>query len=348
MEDDGEESEEDNHSRPPSRSWLRRLAARLFGAGEGGEGEPWRRRVRLKRLAGLLLFAYALARMLRARRPPAVPLERALYSEFLERVAAGQVRRALLAADTIFFWTVDAPATAAKVTERLAGHEGLIGLLSSAGVSFGAAPRPLARRIGPLLIMLVPFIYLGMAGYMLLKVGKGPGGGKNVGKRVDKRPARKPVLFGDAAGQDGAKAELLDIVRFLQRPEVYHRVGAVMPKGALLAGPSGTGKTLLARAVAGECGLPFFSCSASDFVEVYVGLGASRVRQLFAAARKAKPAIVFIDEIDALGGARSGSFGGLGGCAPPRARGQTVGNDRVVGVGAAAGGRGRMTSASRR
>jgi hypothetical protein len=77
-------------------------------------------------------------------------------------VAAGQVRRALLAADTIFFWTVDAPATAAKVTERLAGHEGLIGLLSSAGVSFGAAPRPLARRIGPLLIMLVPFIYLGL------------------------------------------------------------------------------------------------------------------------------------------------------------------------------------------
>ena len=80
MEDDGEESEEDNHSRPPSRSWLRRLAARLFGAGEGGEGEPWRRRVRLKRLAGLLLFAYALARMLRSRRPPVVPMERALYS----------------------------------------------------------------------------------------------------------------------------------------------------------------------------------------------------------------------------------------------------------------------------
>lgn len=216
-----------------------------------------------------------------------------------------------------------------------AGHEGLVSLLAGAGVSFGAAPKSTARRFGPMLVMLVPFVYLGFAGWMLYSSSRQHKGAP-VGKRQDqKRKPRNPVLFSDAAGQDGAKAELLgntpfvcppahcvlpasesalrfaDIVRFLQRPEAYHRVGAVMPKGALLAGPSGTGKTLLARAVAGECGLPFFSCSASDFVEVYVGLGASRVRGLFEAARKASQApgasgaIVFIDEIDALGGARS-------------------------------------------
>jgi len=120
------------------------------------------------------------------------------------------------------------------------------------------------------------------------------------------------VAFDDVAGVDEAKAELQEIVGFLQSPEEYGRLGARLPKGILLVGPPGTGKTLLARAVAGEAGVPFFSINGSEFVEMFVGVGAARVRDLFAEASKQAPAIIFIDEIDALGRAR-GAFGNMGG-----------------------------------
>ncbi|MBE0594119.1 MAG: AAA family ATPase, partial [Gemmatimonadales bacterium] len=120
------------------------------------------------------------------------------------------------------------------------------------------------------------------------------------------------VGFDDVAGVDEAKAELQEIVGFLKSPEEYGRLGARLPKGILLVGPPGTGKTLLARAVAGEAGVPFFSINGSEFVEMFVGVGAARVRDLFAEAAKQSPAIIFIDEIDALGRAR-GAFGNMGG-----------------------------------
>jgi cell division protease FtsH len=120
------------------------------------------------------------------------------------------------------------------------------------------------------------------------------------------------VTFADVAGVDEAKAELQEIVAFLKDPQGYGRLGARMPKGVLLVGPPGTGKTLLARAVAGEAGVPFFSISGSEFVEMFVGVGAARVRDLFEQAQRRAPCIVFIDELDALGRAR-GAFGGLGG-----------------------------------
>ena len=120
------------------------------------------------------------------------------------------------------------------------------------------------------------------------------------------------VTFEDVAGVDEAKAELEEIVAFLKEPQGYGRLGARMPKGVLLVGPPGTGKTLLARAVAGEAGVPFFSISGSEFVEMFVGVGAARVRDLFEQARKQAPAIIFIDELDALGRAR-GAFPGMGG-----------------------------------
>ena len=120
------------------------------------------------------------------------------------------------------------------------------------------------------------------------------------------------VTFADVAGVDEAKAELKEVVQFLKDPKAYGRLGAHMPKGVLLVGPPGTGKTLLARAVAGEAGVPFFSISGSEFVEMFVGVGAARVRDLFVQARAKAPAIIFIDELDALGRARS-SIGGLGG-----------------------------------
>src|SRR2546421_12323208 len=116
-----------------------------------------------------------------------------------------------------------------------------------------------------------------------------------------------PVTFADVAGIDEVRTEVEEIVQFLRSPERFGRLGARIPRGALLVGPPGTGKTLLARAVAGEAGVPFFSMSASDFVEMFVGVGASRVRDLFNQARKNAPCIIFIDEIDAIGRTRSGA-----------------------------------------
>jgi cell division protease FtsH len=146
------------------------------------------------------------------------------------------------------------------------------------------------------------------------KQGMGMGGLMSIGKSKAKVYVETDtrVTFDDVAGVDEAKEELREIVAFLKDPERYGRLGARIPKGILLVGPPGTGKTLLARAVAGEAGVPFYSISGSEFVEMFVGLGAARVRDLFEQARKHKPCIVFIDELDALGRARSmGGFGGV-------------------------------------
>merc|ERR1719460_1857254 len=118
------------------------------------------------------------------------------------------------------------------------------------------------------------------------------------------------VTFADVAGCDGAKLELAEVVDFLKKPEKYSALGAKIPRGAIMEGPPGTGKTLLARAVAGEAGVPFVAASGSEFVEMFVGVGASRVRDLFEQAKKNAPCIVFIDDIDAIGGARAGGQGG--------------------------------------
>src|SRR5205814_3432394 len=126
------------------------------------------------------------------------------------------------------------------------------------------------------------------------------------------QPGRETVTFADVAGIDEAKQELTEIVDFLRDPHKYRRLGGRIPRGVLLSGPPGTGKTLLARAVAGEAGAPFFSMSASEFVEAIVGVGASRVRDLFRQAKEDSPAIVFIDELDAVGRSRS-TAGGYGG-----------------------------------
>jgi cell division protease FtsH len=150
--------------------------------------------------------------------------------------------------------------------------------------------------------------------------GGGPGGGLGGLGGFGRKAPPKPVVheegrrktFEDVAGIDEVEAELSEVVDFLKRPEAYRALGARMPRGVLLAGPPGTGKTLLARAVAGEADVPFFSASASEFIEMIVGVGAGRVRELFAEARKVAPAIIFIDEIDTIGRAR-GAAGGVGG-----------------------------------
>ena len=144
-----------------------------------------------------------------------------------------------------------------------------------------------------------------VAGFLFRRMG-GSGGPMGVGKSNAKVYVQKEtgVTFKDVAGEDEAKESLVEVVDFLHNPQKYSKIGAKLPKGALLVGPPGTGKTLLAKAVAGEAHVPFFSLTGSDFIELYVGVGASRVRDLFKEATKNAPCIVFIDEIDAIGRSR--------------------------------------------
>ena len=169
----------------------------------------------------------------------------------------------------------------------------------------------------PLWVSFLPYIILIVAlivfwVFFMGKAGGGPGKIASFGKARVKTPAsdKDKVLFSDVAGADEEKAELVEVVEFLKDPSKFTRLGAKIPHGVLLVGPPGTGKTLLAKAVAGEAGVPFFSISGSDFVEMYVGVGASRVRDLFENARKAPASIIFIDEIDAVGRHRGAGLGG--------------------------------------
>lgn len=162
------------------------------------------------------------------------------------------------------------------------------------------------QTLGPIIIFFAIWLFL------MRRMGGGSGGGilgvgKSKAKVYDKESTEKPITFKDVAGQEGAKQEVQEIVDFLKNPQKYTELGGKIPTGALLIGPPGTGKTLLAKAVAGEAGVPFFSMSGSDFVEMFVGVGASRVRDLFRQAKEKAPCIIFIDEIDAVGRARSQS-----------------------------------------
>jgi cell division protease FtsH len=206
------------------------------------------------------------------------------------------------------------------VTQRPSyATDDLLGALQSHGVTVNAhpvdtAPSPLAQFLlgfGPTLLLVGAFVL------MSRRMGGGGLGGGGIGGFGRARARRYEAsadrtTFDDVAGIDDAEEELVEVVDFLRNPDRYRRLGAAIPKGVLLSGPPGTGKTLLARAVAGEADVPFFSLSASEFVEMIVGVGASRVRDLFAQAKAVAPAIIFIDELDAIGRARGGG-GVIGG-----------------------------------
>ena len=194
----------------------------------------------------------------------------------------------------------------------------LLALLDEHGVEYTS---PYQAQMSPILEFMIAYILptILMVGLFMLVLrmlakngGGGLGGIGNVGKSNAKVYMEKStgVTFKDVAGQDEAKESLEEIIDFLHNPGRYTAIGAKLPKGALLVGPPGTGKTLLAKAVAGEANVPFFSISGSDFVEMFVGVGASRVRDLFQQAAKVAPAIIFIDEIDAIGRTRDSKFGG--------------------------------------
>ncbi|HEY5959032.1 MAG TPA: ATP-dependent zinc metalloprotease FtsH, partial [Polyangiaceae bacterium] len=168
----------------------------------------------------------------------------------------------------------------------------------------------LIMSLAPLLIIVGLWMWLQRSAQKMMASG-GPFGAmvKGRGRKFEKETS-VPVRFEDVAGQLAPKRDLAEIVDFLRNPEPYRRLGSRVPKGVLLVGPPGTGKTLLARAVAGEAGVPFYSINGSEFVEMFVGVGASRVRELFEEAKKVSPAIIFIDEIDAVGRARGAGIGG--------------------------------------
>jgi len=244
---------------------------------------------------------------------PATAARTLRYSDFVEAVQEDQVSRVTISPDRGSAVIVENDGRRAEV--NLAPDKDLLKLLTDHNVDIAVQPtrQPGAwqQAAGSLLL---PLLLLGGL-FFLFRRAQGGGGGNpamNFGKskaRVQMEPSTQ-VTFGDVAGIEGAKLELTEVVDFLKNPDRFTAVGAKIPKGCLLVGPPGTGKTLLAKAVAGEAGVPFFSISGSEFVEMFVGVGASRVRDLFEQAKKNAPCIVFIDEIDAVGRQRGAGLGG--------------------------------------
>ncbi len=233
------------------------------------------------------------------------------YTQFLKDVQAKQVKTVSIAPSGTATGTLTNGKDYTTVIPTQAGEDFLNKLEQSnvqvtaktSGTSFGAT-------VLSWIILLLPFIVLGFLWWRLSKGAAGRmagafGAGRSKAKVFDEE--RPSTTFSDVAGYEGAKLEIREVVDFLQHPERYARAGATAPRGVLMVGPPGTGKTLLARAVAGEAAVPFFSVTGSSFVEMFVGVGAARVRDLFEEARKRAPAIIFVDEIDAIGGRRSGT-----------------------------------------
>ncbi|MDA8312156.1 MAG: ATP-dependent zinc metalloprotease FtsH [Actinomycetota bacterium] len=268
---------------------------------------PWRHWLWL---IALILFIGLFLVLPSTRATPSVTLT---YSNFLKDVSAKQVR-------TI---TIKSNGTASGVLKNgkhyttvipvaLAGSTALTELeKNGVAITATASSTSFGDEVLTWVILLLPFVIIG---WLWMRLSRGGGvsglqGAMGVGRsRAKVFDADRPsTTFADVAGYDGAKREIAEVVDFLRSPDRYRRAGAVAPRGVLMVGPPGTGKTLLARAVAGEASVPFFSVTGSSFVEMFVGVGAARVRDLFAEARKRAPAIIFVDEVDAIGQRRSGA-----------------------------------------
>ena len=241
-----------------------------------------------------------------------------LYSQFIEMLEKGEVDRVVMKGETLTVTLkkqqkMGTPAT--LYTTLMEDASELVKRLEKAGVEDfnrekpNAATEVLYTILSLVLPVLLMFFLLSMLYKRMSKNGGMMGG---VGKSKAKAYVQKEtgITFKDVAGQDEAKESLQEVVDFLHNPGKYTTIGAKLPKGALLVGPPGTGKTLLAKAVAGEAHVPFFSLSGSDFMEMFVGVGASRVRDLFEEAKKNAPCIIFIDEVDAIGKSRDARYGG--------------------------------------
>ena len=275
----------------------------------------------------LLIFVLLLGLVQLFATPGGSIVEEISYSEFLEMLDAGQVDSVEVSSDTLKILPKKTGEKDQPIyyTTKIIYDNYLVDKLRAADVSFSAVTPTQSISISEVIMTLLSLAMLGFMLYYIIMIirssrkaknGEGGGGGfgmfnfgKSSAKQYDMQSCE--VRFSDVAGQDEAKESLIEIVDILKNPGRYTSVGAEIPKGALLVGPPGTGNTLLAKAVAGEAGCPFFFVSGSAFVEMFVGTGAARVRDLFKQASQKAPCIVFIDEIDAIGKKRDGS--GLGG-----------------------------------
>ncbi|MDP3640940.1 MAG: ATP-dependent metallopeptidase FtsH/Yme1/Tma family protein, partial [Alphaproteobacteria bacterium] len=230
------------------------------------------------------------------------------YSEFLQRVDSNQIRQVTIKGAAIIGILEDG-STFKSYSLR---DQNIVDRLQKAKVPFKEQPMDDGWNIWSFLAHTLPMIILIAIWVFALRQMQG---GNNKAMGFGKSKAKlssnsKKVTFADVAGVEEAKEELEEVVQFLKNPAKYQKLGGKIPRGVLLVGPPGTGKTLLARAVAGEASAPFFSISGSDFVEMFVGVGASRVRDMFEQGRKSAPCIIFIDEIDAVGRHRGAGYGG--------------------------------------
>ncbi|MDP6352206.1 MAG: ATP-dependent zinc metalloprotease FtsH [Alphaproteobacteria bacterium] len=241
-------------------------------------------------------------------RGPEAPLA---FSEFLDKVEEGQIRDVTIQGNTI---TGHLAGTGQSFSTYAPDDPGLVGRLRDHGVVINA--KPADESVSPIFSILLNWLpmllIIGVWIFFMRQMqgggGKALGFGKSRARLLTEKQGR--VTFEDVAGIDEAKEELEEIVEFLKDPQKFQRLGGRIPKGALLVGPPGTGKTLLARAIAGEANVPFFTISGSDFVEMFVGVGASRVRDMFEQGKKNAPCIIFVDEIDAVGRHRGAGLGG--------------------------------------
>lgn len=238
------------------------------------------------------------------------------YDAFLDMVEDGKVKSVEFSNNTIQITPKTKEDNSLSVFTYYTGYvndDELVDILKKAGVEFKSTIDDGSSSIVEFLMWnVVPFIFIFGITWLLFRPMFKGGGMMGVGKSNAKVYVEKEtgVTFQDVAGQEEAKESLTELVDFLHNPGKYAKIGAKLPKGALLVGPPGTGKTLLAKALAGEAKVPFFSMSGSDFVELYVGVGASRVRDLFKQAQQKAPCIIFIDEVDAIGKSRDGHYGG--------------------------------------
>ncbi len=238
------------------------------------------------------------------------PREEISYSDFLDKARSGLITQVTVSDESVSGQLKDGRSFRTYIPS---GDSSYIDLLQSKGVTITVEPRSRSSLWPNLLTTMLPFLVLvGLWMLMLRQAQSGSNQAMSFGKSRARlhTEAKTRVTFEDVAGVDEAKEELEEIIEFLRHPKKFQALGAKIPRGVLLVGPPGSGKTLLAKAIAGEAGVPFFSISGSEFVEMFVGVGASRVRDLFDQAKKSAPCLVFIDEIDAVGRQRGAGLGG--------------------------------------